>query len=86
MGAEEPLQAAHFYRSFVYRTMHAHQAAMVVPGMLSHGRHCHSTRSLVVIGCHPFGIYTVILLSLLSFSVKMTVPASSTPAAKAFSA
>jgi hypothetical protein len=35
------------------------------------GRHCHSTLS--VVGCHSLGICTVILLSLLSFSVKMTV-------------
>ena len=39
----------------------------------SPGRHCHSTRSLAVVECHSLGIYTLILLSLLSFSVKMTV-------------
>ena len=41
----------------------------------SPGRHCHSTLSLTVIGCHSLGIYilVVVLLSLLSFSVKMTV-------------
>ena len=37
------------------------------------GRHCHSTRSLSVIDCHSLGIYTVILLPLLSFFVEMTV-------------
>ena len=36
-------------------------------------RHCHSTLPLTVIGCHYLGIYMIILLSLLSFSVKMTV-------------
>ena len=29
-----------------------------------------------VVGCHSLGIYTVILLALLSFSVKMTVSPS----------
>jgi myosin-7 len=41
-------------------------------GECSPGRHCHSTLSLSVIGCHSLGIYTVILLSLLSLSAKMT--------------
>jgi hypothetical protein len=36
-------------------------------------RHCHSILSLAAIGCHSLEIYTVILLSLLSFSAKMTV-------------
>jgi hypothetical protein len=36
----------------------------------SRGRRCHSTLSLTVIGCHSLGIYTVILLPLLSFSFK----------------
>jgi hypothetical protein len=40
---------------------------------VSPGRHCHSTLSLIVVGCHSLGIYTVVLLSLLSFSVKMTM-------------
>jgi hypothetical protein len=39
----------------------------------SHGRHCHSTLSLTGIDCPSLGVYTVILLSLLSFSVIMTV-------------
>jgi hypothetical protein len=39
----------------------------------SPGRHCHSTLPLAVIGCHSFGIYIVILLSL-PCSIKMTVP------------
>ena len=39
----------------------------------SPGRHCHSTLSLAVIDRHSLGIYTVILLPLLPFSVKMTV-------------
>jgi hypothetical protein len=39
----------------------------------SHGQHCHSTLPLTTIGCHSLGIYPVILLSLLSFSAKMTV-------------
>ena len=38
-----------------------------------HGRPCHSTLSLTVTDCHSLGIYKVILLSLLSFSVEMTV-------------
>ena len=44
----------------------------------SPGRYCHSTLSLTVIDCRSLGIHTVILRSLLSFSVKMTVspPAS----------
>jgi hypothetical protein len=33
---------------------------------------CHSTLSLTVIACHSLGIYIPILLSLLSFSVKIT--------------
>ena len=37
------------------------------------GRHRHSTLTLTVIGCYSVGIHTLILLSLLSFSVKMTV-------------
>ena len=37
------------------------------------GRHCHSTLSLTGIVWRSLGIYTVILLSLLSFYVKMTV-------------
>jgi hypothetical protein len=32
---------------------------------------CHSTLSLAVIDCHSLGIYTVILLPLLSRSVKL---------------
>ena len=42
-------------------------------GLASPGRHCHSTLSLAVIICHSLGIYTVVLWSLLSFSVKMKV-------------
>ena len=42
-------------------------------GELSPGRHCYSTVSLAVIGCHCLGIYTVILLPLLLVSVEMTV-------------
>ena len=37
------------------------------------GRHCHSARPLAVIDCHSVGIYTGVLLPLLSFSAKMTV-------------
>jgi hypothetical protein len=40
---------------------------------VSHGRHCHYTLSLANIDCYFLGIYTVFLLSLLSFSVKLTV-------------
>ena len=43
------------------------------PGERSPGRHCHSTLPLAVIDCHCLGIYTVILLPLLSFSAKMIV-------------
>jgi hypothetical protein len=39
----------------------------------SPGRHCHSTLSSTVIDWHSVGIYTVVLLSLLSFSAKMYV-------------
>ena len=42
----------------------------------SPGRRCHSTLPLAVTGRHPLGIGTVILLSLLSFSAKMTVSPS----------
>jgi hypothetical protein len=38
--------------------------------LASPGQHCHSTLSLAVIGCHSFGIYTIILPSFLSFHVK----------------
>ena len=44
------------------------------------GRHCYSGLSLAVIDCPSLGIYTVILLALLSFSVKMT---ASPPASRA---
>jgi hypothetical protein len=37
------------------------------------GRHCRSTLTLAAIACHPSGIYTVVLLSLLALSVEMTV-------------
>jgi hypothetical protein len=40
---------------------------------VSLGRHCHSALPLTVIDCHSLGIYTVILLSLLSFSVEVTL-------------
>jgi hypothetical protein len=43
-------------------------------GRPCHGRHdCHSALPSAAIGCHPLGIYTVVLLSSLSFSAKMTV-------------
>jgi hypothetical protein len=42
----------------------------VVP---SPGKHCHSTLSLTVIGCHSLDMHTVTLQPLLPFSVKMTV-------------
>ena len=41
-------------------------------GKISPGRHCHSTLSSAVVGCHSLGIYIVVLLPLLSLSVKMT--------------
>jgi hypothetical protein len=47
--------------------------ARALPGP---GRRCHSTLPLTVVGCHWLsflGIYTVILLSLLSFSVEMKI-------------
>ena len=37
------------------------------------GWHWHSTLSLTVVGCHSLGLYTVILLSWLSFSVEITL-------------
>jgi hypothetical protein len=47
---------------------HAHD-----PGaMVSTGRHCRSTLSLTEIDCHSLGIYTVVLLPLLSFSSNIT--------------
>ena len=49
-------------------------------GAASRGRHCHSTLSLNAIVCHSLGICTLILLSLLSFSVKMTASPSAKPA------
>jgi hypothetical protein len=45
----------------------------------SPGRHYHSTLPLAVVDCHCVGIYTLILLPLLSFSVKMTVPPRAGP-------
>jgi hypothetical protein len=45
--------------------------AVCGPGDASPGRHRHSTLSLTVIGYHSLGIYTVILLSMLSLSVGM---------------
>jgi ABC-type multidrug transport system fused ATPase/permease subunit len=45
----------------------------IATGRPSPGRHCHSTLTLAVIDCHSLGIYTVILLPLLSCSAKMTV-------------
>ena len=39
----------------------------------SPGRHCHSTLPLTVMACHCLGIYTIILLPLLTFAAKMTV-------------
>ena len=36
-------------------------------GEASRGRHCHSTLSLTVVGCHSLGIHILVLLSLLSF-------------------
>jgi hypothetical protein len=41
--------------------------------LISPGRRCHSTMSLTVISCHSIGIYTVILLLLLSVSIKETM-------------
>ena len=40
---------------------------------ISPGRHCHSTLSLPVSGCHSLGNHILILLSLLSLSVKIIV-------------
>jgi hypothetical protein len=42
-------------------------------GQGGRGRHCYSTLSLTVISWHSLGLYTVILLLLLSFYVEMTV-------------
>ena len=42
-------------------------------GERSPGRHCHFTLSLAAVDCRSIGIYTVILLSLLSFFAEMTV-------------
>ena len=51
-------------------------------GPPGHGRHCHSTGSLAASDCHSLGTYILILLPLLSFSVKMTVSPSARPAAE----
>jgi hypothetical protein len=48
-------------------------AAGAAGGACSHGRHCHSTPSLTVIGCHSSVIYVLILLPVLSVSVEMAV-------------
>jgi hypothetical protein len=49
-------------------------------GILPHtGRHCHSTLPLTVIHCHCLGVYTVILLPLLSLSVEITVSPLAAP-------
>jgi hypothetical protein len=53
----------------VLERLRAHAAFIASPG-----RHCHSTLSLTAIGCHSLVISTVLLLLMLSFSVKMTVP------------
>ena len=50
----------------------ARTAKVQIGGKASRGRHCHSTLSLVVMDCRSLGIYTVILLSLLSLSVIMS--------------
>jgi hypothetical protein len=42
-------------------------AKRILAGDASPGRHCRSTLSLTVIGCHSFRIHTLILLPLLSF-------------------
>jgi hypothetical protein len=52
-------------------------------GPPSPGRHCHSALPLTVIACHYLGIYTLILLSLLSFSVKMAVSPPARPTSRA---
>jgi hypothetical protein len=41
-----------------------------ITDLASLGRHCHSTLPLTAIGWHSFGIYTVMLLSLLSLLSK----------------
>jgi hypothetical protein len=41
--------------------------------MASPGQHCHSALSLTAVDQHSFWIYTVILLSSLSFSAKIKV-------------
>ena len=48
-------------------------APMPAVALPSPGRHCHSMLSLTVVDCHSLAIYTLLLLSLLSFAVKMTV-------------
>jgi hypothetical protein len=50
----------------------AARAAPEAPAEASPGRHRHSTPSLTAVGCHPGGIHTVALLSLLSLSAEMT--------------
>ena len=39
-----------------------------------HGPHYYATLSLTAVGSHSLGIYAVLLLPLLSISVRMTVP------------
>ena len=48
-------------------------APALVGEMPRPGRHFHLTPSLTAIDCHCLGIYTVILTSLLSLSIKMSV-------------
>jgi hypothetical protein len=55
------------------RTREPHGGCVVRAVEYSPGRPCHSTLSLTVIDGHSLRICTVILLSLLLFSVKMTV-------------
>jgi hypothetical protein len=62
------------YRFFFLRKLvYGNSLSAGLEGDTSPGRHCHSTLSLTAIDPHSLGIYTATLLSLLSFSAKMTV-------------
>ena len=53
-------------------------SATATSGTASRGRHCRSTLPLAGIDCHSLGIYTVVLVPLLSVSATMTVSSRAT--------
>ena len=67
---ESPIWSRHYSEGELDAAMCAQLAAAL---QASHGRYCHSTLSLTGVDYHSLAIHTLILLSLLSFSAKMTV-------------